>query len=212
LGIPAKPWVSRGGDKLDALLEAWGVSVKNLVVVDAGSSTGGFTHCLLYRGARLVHAIDVGYNQLDWRLRNLPQVVVHERTNIMGLDALDPPADLAVADLSFRTIVAPAGRILSLCAQKVLYGLIKPQFEWRYASNQDFDGIVEIGQHKSILVDLAQRLAREKLAIQRIIPCALKGSHGNQEYFAEITPALIDPQQSNLAIIETLDLPTISFD
>ena len=102
--IPPKPFVSRGGEKLESALLAWNVDIADRVWLDAGCSTGGFSHCLLLHGARLVHAVDVGYNLVDWRLRILPAMHVMERTNIMGLDGLDPPAEAAVADLSFRSM------------------------------------------------------------------------------------------------------------
>lgn len=134
-------YVSRGGLKLEAALSAFDVSVKGLVVLDAGASTGGFTDCLLQHEARLVHSVDVGYNQLDWKLRADNRVLVHEKTNIMAVEALDPVPDAAVCDLSFRSIKGAASHILSLCNDTFLLGLIKPQFEvprWE----KDFTGVI----------------------------------------------------------------------
>ena len=107
-------FVSRGAEKLEAALDAWEVAVSGKVFLDAGASTGGFTDCLLQRGAALVHAVDVGFNQLDYRLREDERVVVHERTNITAVDRLDPPADVAVCDLSFRSLGGVARRLLAL--------------------------------------------------------------------------------------------------
>ena len=129
---PARPYVSRGGEKLAAALDAFGIRVADRRALDAGASTGGFTDCLLRRDVSVVHAVDVGRGQLAWSVRNDPRVVVMERTNIRNLEpsALDAPVDLAVADLSFISLVtvAPAlVRCTSPDADLVL--LVKPQFE-----------------------------------------------------------------------------------
>ena len=104
LEIRTKKYVSRGGYKLEGALDEWGIDCRKKIFVDAGSSTGGFTDCLLQRGASLVYAVDVGYNQLDYSLRNDSRVVVRERCNIMELDDLEPAPHMGVADLSFRSI------------------------------------------------------------------------------------------------------------
>jgi 23S rRNA (cytidine1920-2'-O)/16S rRNA (cytidine1409-2'-O)-methyltransferase len=126
------PYVSRGGVKLEAALKGFGIDVAGLSAIDIGASTGGFTHCLLLRGAAHVTAVDVGYGQLAWEVRNDPRVTVLERTNIRELDpaVLTQPVDLAVVDVSFISLaivlrhavrfVRPGGRILAL---------VKPQFE-----------------------------------------------------------------------------------
>ena len=194
--LPPRPFVSRGGDKLEAVLAAWQVLVAGRVWLDAGCSTGGFSHCLLLRGAALVHAVDVGYNQLDWRLRQHPAVAVHERTNIMGLELLDPPAAAAVADLSFRSMAGAAAKILALTRDNELYALIKPQFERKYflagkspddatpESATTFAGVVSPHETQAILEDVVTRLAAEGIALERISPAGLKGRTGNQEYIA----------------------------
>lgn len=128
----AIPYVSRGGLKLERALDAFGVDVAGAVCVDIGASTGGFTHCLLEREATRVYAIDVGYGQLDWRLRTDPRVVNLERVNVRYLDParIPEPADLVVIDVSFISLelvlpvavrlLAPGGRMITL---------VKPQFE-----------------------------------------------------------------------------------
>ena len=128
----ACPYVSRGGLKLEGALDSFGVDVEGKVVADLGASTGGFTHCLLTRGARKVYAIDVGYGQLHWRLRQDPRVVVMERVNVRYLEpgALAEKVDLVVADLSFisLTLVLPGVKgILKEGGEALL--LVKPQFE-----------------------------------------------------------------------------------
>lgn len=126
----AQRFVSRGGLKLEAALVAFGVDAAGRVAVDLGASTGGFTDCLLQRGASRVYAIDVGYNQLAWKLRQDPRVVVMERTNARTLAGLPEPAALVVADVSFISLgaILPAvRRLLAPDGDAVL--LVKPQFE-----------------------------------------------------------------------------------
>ena len=124
------PYVSRGGLKLEAALDAFGVDPSGRTCADLGASTGGFTDCLLQRGAVRVYAIDVGYGQLAWSLRKDERVVVMERTNARHLESLPEPVDLLVGDLSFISLtkILPAiQRIVEPSAECVL--LIKPQFE-----------------------------------------------------------------------------------
>ncbi len=123
-------YVSRGGVKLAGALDAFGVDPEGLVCADLGASTGGFTDCLLQRGAAKVYAVDVGYGQLAWKLRQDPRVVVLERTNVRHLEGLPEPAALVVGDLSFISLKLVLPAIARLCApgaQLVL--LVKPQFE-----------------------------------------------------------------------------------
>ena len=124
------PFVSRGGEKLEAALQRFDLDVEGLIAADVGASTGGFTDCLLQRGARRVYAIDVGYGQLDWGLRNDPRVVVMERTNARHLQSLAEPVEVVVADASFislKLILPAAVRWLGIDGQVI--ALIKPQFE-----------------------------------------------------------------------------------
>lgn len=129
---PDIPYVSRGGIKLRAALEAFEINPAGMRILDAGASTGGFTHCLLDRGAARVIAVDVGYGQLDWKLRNDPRVTVLERTNIRYLEpeSLPHPIDAAVADLSFislRLVLPRLSEFLPRGGWAVV--LVKPQFE-----------------------------------------------------------------------------------
>jgi 23S rRNA (cytidine1920-2'-O)/16S rRNA (cytidine1409-2'-O)-methyltransferase len=127
----ALPFVSRGGLKLQAALDEFGLSVDGLTAADFGASTGGFTDCLLQRGARRVYAVDVGYGQLAWTLRNDPRVVVMDRTNVRYVQSLPEPVDLVTIDVSFISLglVLPAARrVLKPDAGQVV-ALVKPQFE-----------------------------------------------------------------------------------
>ncbi|MBI5015146.1 MAG: TlyA family RNA methyltransferase [Deltaproteobacteria bacterium] len=126
------PYVSRGGLKLAAALDAFAVDPRGLSCVDVGASTGGFTDCLLQRGARRVFAVDVGYGQLAWKLREDPRVVSLERQNIRTLlrEAIPEPVDLVVADTSFislRLVLPKVGELLSAGGDAIV--LVKPQFE-----------------------------------------------------------------------------------
>lgn len=126
------PFVSRAGGKLDAALREFGVDVAGRTAADLGASTGGFTDCLLQRGARRVYAIDVGYNQLAWKLRQDPRVVVMERTNARTMAALPEPVSLVVGDLSFISlgqILPTVARLLAGVSDGEAVLLIKPQFE-----------------------------------------------------------------------------------
>jgi 23S rRNA (cytidine1920-2'-O)/16S rRNA (cytidine1409-2'-O)-methyltransferase len=129
---PDCQYASRGGEKLAPALEAFGLSCSGLVVMDVGASTGGFTDCVLQQGAQRVYAIDVGYGQLDWRLRTDPRVVVMDRVNIryLGPDDIPELVDLVVIDVSFISLKMVWPVILPvLKPQGHLVALIKPQFE-----------------------------------------------------------------------------------
>lgn len=128
----AAPYVSRGGGKLAAALDAWAVDPAGLVAMDVGASTGGFTDCLLQRGARRVYAVDVGYGQLDWKLRRDPRVVVLDRANIRHLEraAVPEPVDLAVIDVSFISLALVLPCVAPFLGRPArVVALVKPQFE-----------------------------------------------------------------------------------
>ncbi len=214
--LPQRPFVSRAGDKLDSVLQAWGIDVSGKIFIDAGSSTGGFSHCLILRGVQLVHAVDVGYNLIDYRLRSCPQLRLHERCNIMTVKHLQPMPDAAVADLSFRSLEGVASHILSLCKDNDLYALIKPQFEKKHhdkalkKSNQSpdssdagegqfFAGVVGDDLGLPIVKDLLSRMAAEQVGLVKIAGAGVRGRKGNQEYLAHLrlmdgSPSLIEQQ------------------
>jgi 23S rRNA (cytidine1920-2'-O)/16S rRNA (cytidine1409-2'-O)-methyltransferase len=153
------------------------------VWIDAGCSTGGFTDCLLQNGAALVHAVDVGEGQLDWRLRGDARVKLMERTNIMSLNRndLDPLPGRAVADLSFRSLQGAARHILGLTIEGRGIFLVKPQFELRKPPSE-FRGVVrDTDDVQAIVDDLVQRLAAESVTVERRIPSPIAGRKGNRE-------------------------------
>lgn len=178
-------YVSRGGVKLAGALDAFGLDVAGRVALDAGASTGGFTDCLLQRGATRVHAVDVGRGQLAWSLRQDPRVRVAERTNVRTLDAarLGETVDLVVADLSFISLctVAPA---LVACAGDTadFVLLVKPQFEAGPA-RVGRGGIVRDPEvHAAVLVEVAAGLAASGLFVTAVAPSPIRGADGNREF------------------------------
>jgi 23S rRNA (cytidine1920-2'-O)/16S rRNA (cytidine1409-2'-O)-methyltransferase len=184
--LKQKQWVSRGGEKLSHCLKEWGIDPSGKIILDAGSSTGGFTDCLLQNGAERVHSVDVGMNQLDYRLRSNGRVNVLERTNIMSVASLDPKPDMAVADLSFRSISGAAPHIISLTAEKLLIVLIKPQFE--VEPYDGFDGVIRDNDKlKSAVESTAENLESEGVLLLAVMESPVKGHKGNTEYFFKLT-------------------------
>lgn len=181
-------FVSRGGAKLDGILREWALPVHGLDFIDAGASTGGFTDCLLQRGARRVCAVEAGANQLAYRLRTDPRVTVLERTNLMTLrPALLPfRPDAAVADLSLRSLRGAARRLLELVSRDWLVALAKPQYEIRAASGEPgpAGGVVsEARDRLATLRRLAADLRQEGVYLARVGASPLRGGAGNEEYF-----------------------------
>jgi 23S rRNA (cytidine1920-2'-O)/16S rRNA (cytidine1409-2'-O)-methyltransferase len=182
----ARRFVSRGGDKLDAALDAFGVNVEGTRVLDAGASSGGFTDCLLARGAREVVAVDVAYGQLAWELRNDPRVRVIERTNVRTL-APDSagPLDLLVADLSFISLASVAGPFAGLRPTAMVL-LVKPQFELPRA-RVPRGGVVRDADAWIEAMDLVARAYRDAgYALSGAVPSPLVGPKGNREFFLHL--------------------------
>ena len=184
----AARFVSRGGEKLDAALVAWDLDVAGARALDAGASTGGFTDCLLQRGAREVVALDVGHGQLAWRLREDPRVVVRERTNLRHVDALPGgPAEVAVADLSFISLVtvAPAlARLTTEGAELVL--LVKPQFEAGRARVGRGGVVRDAEVRRAVLGEVTAGLGDAGLIVTAVLPSPLRGADGNVEFLAHV--------------------------
>lgn len=182
---PASKYVGRGGLKLEAALEKFEIDVAGVECLDVGASTGGFTDCLLQRGAKSVYAIDVGHNQLDWRLRNDPRVVVREGLNARYLTPEDLPIkfDLVVMDVSFisSTKVLPA-IIPLMTTNGRLVLLIKPQFEVGRV-DVGSGGIVRDESKREKAVEEVNRVA-EELGLRNLglIESPIKGAEGNVEF------------------------------
>lgn len=177
-------YVSRGGLKLEAALHGFGVDPTGLSILDAGASTGGFTDCLLQHGAARVVAVDVGYGQLDWRLRNDPRVVVVERKNIrfMERNNLPVPIDAAVADLSFISLRLVLPALMGLVPPGAwIIALVKPQFEVG-KGEVGKGGVVKEAQKIRSAVERVKASAREcGYEVLGDLPSPIKGPKGNQE-------------------------------
>jgi 23S rRNA (cytidine1920-2'-O)/16S rRNA (cytidine1409-2'-O)-methyltransferase len=182
--IAAPPFVGRGGLKLEAAIVHFGIRVEGRICLDVGASTGGFTDCLLQRGAARVHAVDVGAGQLDWKIRNDPRVVVHEKLNARYLRAEDlgEPIDVAVCDVSFisATLIVPAvAPLLQPGGEMVI--LVKPQFE-AGKGQVGKGGIVrepELHQAACRRVDEAVRQLGFETALME---SPILGAEGNREF------------------------------
>ena len=184
--IVSEKYVSRGAYKLKTALDAWKIDVTDMVMLDAGASTGGFTGLLLSRGAAAVYSVDVGYNQLDYSLRVDSRVTVMEKTNIMDIPFLDPAPQGAVADLSFRSIKGAAEKIIGLTKDEWCIALVKPQFEIE-TPYPGFDGVIrDRDRLYGILTDTVDTLKQSGLSPVRLIPSSIKGAKGNQEFLVLI--------------------------
>ena len=179
------PYVSRGGLKLRRALDEFGIDVTGLVAVDVGSSTGGFTDCLLQAGAVKVFAIDVGYGQLAWKLQQDSRVVSMEKTNIRCVtrDQLDDEAELAVIDASFIplakvlpptvALIKPGGRIIAL---------IKPQFEVSKSEVGKGGVVRDPAAHEKVVEDVRQTAIDLGLSVSGVCESPITGADGNREF------------------------------
>jgi 23S rRNA (cytidine1920-2'-O)/16S rRNA (cytidine1409-2'-O)-methyltransferase len=177
-------YVGRGGLKLEGALQHFGIDVTGLVAADFGSSTGGFTDCLLQSGAARVHAIDVGTNQLDWRLRKDPRVIVHEGVNAryIELTELGELVDLAVCDVSFisATLILPT-MIKVLKTTGALVVLVKPQFEAGKGQVGKGGIVRDSALHQAACAKV--QAAAEELGFEtQIIESPITGAEGNKEF------------------------------
>ena len=179
------PWVSRGGIKLEHGLSHFGFDVTGAVALDVGSSTGGFTDVLLSRGAARAYAVDVGTNQLAWKLRQDPRVIVHEQTNARSLDAsiVPEPVDVVVCDASFISVAKVLEAPLKLARRGAkLVALIKPQFE---AGREEVGkgGVVrDRAVHERVCADAQAWVQSQGWAVLGVTPSPITGPEGNVEF------------------------------
>jgi len=180
------PYVGRGGLKLEAALEGFGIDPSGLVAMDVGASTGGFTDCLLQRSAARVYAVDVGYGQFDWKLRNDGRVVLMERTNIRNLERgrVPEPVDLAVIDVSFISLKLVVPKVMEFLRRPggILVALVKPQFE---AGRADVGkgGIVRDDSIRlRALEGVIESVEALGLSVKGRMESPIKGQKGNIEY------------------------------
>lgn len=182
-------FVSRGGEKLEHALDAFVMDVTGKPALDVGASTGGFTDCLLQRGAAHVTAVDVGYGQLDWRLRNDPRVTVFERTNFRHMpdDAFAHPFDVIVIDASFislRTILARA--IAYLAPDGEIVALVKPQFEAGRERLGSGGVVRDPAVHRAVLREVRDAAAGLGLTAEDVTASPLLGPAGNREFLMRL--------------------------
>ena len=179
-----RAFVSRGGHKLQGAIDAFGQNVEGVRCIDIGSSTGGFTDCLLQAGAASVACVDVNYGQLAWKLREDPRVSVFERTNIKTAspEELGAPFDVLVADLSFIGLAGLAPVFAALCTQgSVVLALIKPQFE--SAHDETDRGIVrDEAVRRRVVEEVKEAFAARGFRIEGVVESPIKGAEGNVEY------------------------------
>lgn len=179
----AKRYVSRGGEKLEAALETFGLDPSSRVCLDVGASTGGFTDVLLQRGASRVIAVDVGYGQLDFRLRQDPRVIVLERINIRHLERLPVPVDLAVIDVSFISLRLVLPRVRELLSPPGdVVALVKPQFEVGKGAVGKGGVVRNPDQHRQVLTELRHFAEEIGYTIAGEIPSPVLGAKGNREF------------------------------
>ncbi len=179
------PYVSRGGHKLAGGLEAFGLDVTGVIALDVGASTGGFTNCLLQHGAAKIFAVDVGYGQLAWSLRQDPRVVNLERRNIrsLALDELIPTPSLAVIDASFISLTLIIPHVIGLIAAKgEIVALVKPQFEVGKGRVGKGGVVRDPALHAEVLADLQARANQWQLEVRGVTESPLRGPKGNKEF------------------------------
>jgi len=194
----ARRFVSRGGEKLEGALEDFKLDVSGLSALDAGSSTGGFTDCLLQRGAARVYAVDVGRGQLDWRLREDPRVVVMEGRNARYLKPGDLPESpgITTLDLSFISLTKVLPAVLPLLAEEaVVLPLVKPQFEAGREAVEKGGVVRRTEHHAAALRGVAGFLYNSGVDIVAVSPSRLLGPKGNREFF--IHAVLRPPRAEN---------------
>lgn len=187
---PKQPFVSRGGMKLAAGLDSFGVSPQGLICADIGCSTGGFTDCLLQGGAARVYSVDVGYGVLDWKLRNDDRVVVLERTNARYLtrDHIPEPIDLAVIDASFISLALLFESVGELFGGDIqIIALVKPQFELPRKKVARGGVVKEDILHDEAL-DMVRSYAEDAgLSCKGVIKSPIQGAKGNVEFLMYLT-------------------------
>jgi len=188
VALKAKPrFVSRGGEKLDHALETFGIDVSGFICADLGASTGGFTDCLLQRGAARVYAVDVGYGQIDQRLRDDERVIVQERINARYLESLPEPVDIVVIDVSFISLalILPVARRLLEDGGRCV-PLVKPQFE---AGRKEVGkgGVVrDPAVHRGVLTTVAGYAQANGFGVAGIVQSPISGPAGNIEFLMHL--------------------------
>ena len=204
--VKSMPYVSRGGFKLKKALDAFNFSVKDRICFDAGASTGGFTDCLLQNGAKFVYAVDVGYGQLDWKIRSDNHVKTIERTNLKICQFSDiysenePLADLLVSDLSFISLTKVLENLKKLLNPDFheMICLIKPQFEAGKEKVEKGGVVKDKKVHKEVIENVINFARTLDYSIQGLTYSSIKGPSGNIEYLVWLSTEASEPQQYDI--------------
>jgi 23S rRNA (cytidine1920-2'-O)/16S rRNA (cytidine1409-2'-O)-methyltransferase len=209
-------FVSRGGEKLDAALEVFGIDVTGFICTDVGASTGGFTDCLLQRGAAKVYAIDVGKGILHWKLRNDPRVVVMEETNARYIESISEQLDLVTVDASFISLkillpvikkwppvqLPPFSPKMGGAKEGGIIALIKPQFEAGKKDVARGDGVIRDPQiHKQVLLDVLNFAQQEGFNIRGLIKSPLLGPKGNTEFLVWLDQPASEERSAEISVL-----------
>ncbi len=184
------PYVSRGGLKLAKAISEFDIVLENKICLDIGASTGGFTDCMLKNGAAKVVAIDVGYGQLAWVLRNDPKVICMERTNVryVKLDDIGFLSDFASIDVAFISLIKVMPPVLSLLKEDAeLVCLIKPQFEAGREKVGKHGVVRDSGVHKEVIINIINFVLSQNLYIKELSYSPIKGPEGNIEYLLYVS-------------------------
>lgn len=201
-------YVSRGGKKLETALEEFKIDIKGKKILDVGVSTGGFTDCLLKKGAENVIAVDVGYGQIALKLRKNPKVIVMERTNIRYLDLKDLPflVDMVTIDLSFISVKKVMENILRLSNDNAEYlVLIKPQFEVGKGLVGKGGIVKDKNLHKNVILDIVNFFKNLELTIEGITFSPIKGAGGNIEFWIYAMKGLTKKEIIETSFLKNID-------
>ncbi|GAB4397534.1 MAG: TlyA family rRNA (cytidine-2'-O)-methyltransferase [Anaerolineales bacterium] len=206
--IAGPRYVSRGGEKLEGALTAFGLAVQSFICADVGASTGGFTDCLLQHGAARVYAIDVGKGILDWRLRTDPRVVVLEETNARYLESLPEPVDLVTIDASFISlkVLLPVVKHWLKPETGALLMLIKPQFEAGKREVARGKGVIRDPEvHRRVVEEVLTAAAEVGLYPHQLTRSPILGPKGNAEFLVYLIPNRLMPPLDFSSILAPYD-------
>jgi 23S rRNA (cytidine1920-2'-O)/16S rRNA (cytidine1409-2'-O)-methyltransferase len=190
-----KPFVSRAGLKLDAALEAFGLDVMGCVCADFGANVGGFTDCLLRRGARKVYAVDTGYGDLAWTLRNDARVVVMERTNALHVAPPTEGVDLVVCDVAWtpqlRIVPAAMDWLAAGARERIgrVVSLLKPHYEYAKLQGRKARGPLDHEQRREVIRAVGKQLAEAGVLVEALCESPIRGKGGNREALLLLRPA-----------------------
>lgn len=195
------PYVSRGGLKLAHAIDTFGINVEGDIALDIGASTGGFTDCLLQKGVAKVYAVDVGYGQMDWSLRNDSRVICIDRTNARNLkrENLQDDPQLIVIDVSFislRLILPALFEILNQCGN--IIALVKPQFEVGKDEVENKGIIKDPEKRRNVLLRLNEFISENSWVLSQITESPIQGQKGNREYLIHCTPTGTAMSEENI--------------